>query len=317
MVPGMERATRRVVAVGALLVLVGVALRGYLPGQSRAPDHPSGSNPAATIAVIALVGVAMVIIALAVVANLRRPRSPRHTGEPLGRKFGGDRTKLTWRMALVLLGVLLAWLTVVVLLMQASGLVDFDPPEQPVAPSTPTQTPAPTSSPRPPSPDPPQQEGPLFWFLLVATIVMMLVWAAGLIFAVRGQRRPVSSSSGPPSADQPPRPQASQPLALAAERGLAEMGDLSREPREAIIACYAAMEDALADAPGASPQDSDTPSEVLARAVEHDAIHSGSATELVDLFAEARFSLHVMSEEHREIALRALELVLDELRSPA
>ncbi|MDT5008831.1 MAG: hypothetical protein QOH57_448 [Mycobacterium sp.] len=95
------------------------------------------------------------------------------------------------------------------------------------------------------------------------------------------------------------------------------MGDLSREPREAIIACYAAMEDALVEAPGAKPQDSDTPSEVLARAVEHHAIHSGSATELVDLFAEARFSPHVMNEEHRETAVRALELVLDELRSPA
>ena len=105
-------------------------------------------------------------------------------------------------------------------------------------------------------------------------------------------------------------------LALAAERGLAEVGDLSREPREAIIACYAAMENALANAPGAAPQDSDTPSEVLARAVQHQALQSGSATELVTLFAEARFSTHVMNEGHREAAERALRLVLDELRSP-
>jgi Domain of unknown function (DUF4129) len=105
-------------------------------------------------------------------------------------------------------------------------------------------------------------------------------------------------------------------LVLAAERGLAEVGDLSREPREAIIACYAAMEHALANAPGAAPQESDTPSEVLARAVEHEAIHAGSATELVTLFAEARFSTHVMNEGHREAAERALRLVLDELRSP-
>jgi hypothetical protein len=95
------------------------------------------------------------------------------------------------------------------------------------------------------------------------------------------------------------------------------MEDLSREPREAIIACYAAMEEALANAPGAMPQDSDTPSEVLARAVEHDAIHPGTATDLVELFAEARFSQHVMNEGHREIAVRALELVLAELRSAA
>jgi len=95
-------------------------------------------------------------------------------------------------------------------------------------------------------------------------------------------------------------------------------------PRSAISArtagsdhrCYAAMENALASAPGAAPQDSDTPSEVLARAVEHHALQSGSATELVTLFAEARFSTHVMNEGHREAAERALRLVLDELRSP-
>lgn len=75
------------------------------------------------------------------------------------------------------------------------------------------------------------------------------------------------------------------------------------------------MEHALANAPGAAPQESDTPSEVLARAVEHEAIHADSATELVTLFAEARFSTHVMNEGHRETVERALRLVLDELRS--
>jgi hypothetical protein len=146
---------------------------------------------------------------------------------------------------------------------------------------------------------------------------MIILWAAGLVVALRRQRRPHPTASVSRQPDELSPPAGAQPLALAAERGLAEMGDLSREPREAIIACYAAMEDALVEAPGAKPQDSDTPSEVLARAVEHHAIHSGSATELVDLFAEARFSPHVMNEEHRETAVRALELVLDELRSPA
>jgi hypothetical protein len=54
---------------------------------------------------------------------------------------------------------------------------------------------------------------------------------------------------------------------------------------------------------------------VLARAVEHDAIHAASAGELVALFAEARFSTHVMNEGHREVAEHALRDVLDELRS--
>ena len=50
---------------------------------------------------------------------------------------------------------------------------------------------------------------------------------------------------------------------------------------------------------------------------QHHAIHAGTATDLVELFAEARFSPHVMNEGHRETAVRALELVLAELRSVA
>jgi hypothetical protein len=97
------------------------------------------------------------------------------------------------------------------------------------------------------------------------------------------------------------------------------MVDLSREPREAIIACYAAMERELANVPGAVPQEFDTATEVLARAIEHHALHADNAVQLVNLFAEARFSPHVMNERHREVAVRVLRLVLDELgsRSPA
>ena len=108
----------------------------------------------------------------------------------------------------------------------------------------------------------------------------------------------------------------SESLARAAELGLAEIGDLNREPREAIIACYAAMERELANVPGAAPQDFDTPTEVLVRAVEHRALHADNAAQLVNLFEEARFSPHVMNEGHREVAVNVLRLVLAELRSP-
>jgi hypothetical protein len=108
-----------------------------------------------------------------------------------------------------------------------------------------------------------------------------------------------------------------EPLLVAAERGLAEVANPAREPREAIIACYAAMEEALAAAPGSAPQASDTPSEVLARAVGNRTISTGAAAALVDLFAEARFSRHTMTEGHRDDAEQALRSVLGELRSSA
>jgi hypothetical protein len=150
-------------------------------------------------------------------------------------------------------------------------------------------------------------------FAMAALLVVVVV---GMVVLRVRNRDAAPAPLMASDAEREPVPTGPGSLALAAERGLAEVGDLSREPREAIIACYAAMEHALANAPGAAPLESDTPSEVLARAVEHEAIHAGSATELVTLFAEARFSTHVMNEGHREAAEQALRLVLDELRSP-
>ncbi len=75
------------------------------------------------------------------------------------------------------------------------------------------------------------------------------------------------------------------------------------------------MEGELSRVPGAVPQDFDTPTEVLARAVENHVLHVDNAAELVNLFEEARFSPHVMSEAHRESALGVLQLVLADLRS--
>jgi Domain of unknown function (DUF4129) len=153
--------------------------------------------------------------------------------------------------------------------------------------------------------------------LLASSVPLMLIVIAGAVINGRKRARwttPVSTDDGdhPESAPPPTHPET---LVRAAELGLAEMADPSRDPREAIIACYAAMERELANVPGAAPQDFDTPTEVLARAVEHHALQADSAVQLVNLFEEARFSPHVMNEGHREDAVRVLRLVLDELAS--
>ena len=70
------------------------------------------------------------------------------------------------------------------------------------------------------------------------------------------------------------------------------------------------------EAPGATPDHTRLRSALAARAVEHRALGIDNAAELVNLFEEARFSPHVMNEAHRESALRVLQLVLAELRSP-
>jgi hypothetical protein len=147
-------------------------------------------------------------------------------------------------------------------------------------------------------------------------MVLLLLIAAGMVVAARRRQCiPTSPPAGVGFAEIPTGAAETDSLARAAELGLAEIGDLSREPREAIIACYAAMERELATVPEAVPQDCDTPTEVLARAVEHQALHADSAPRLVELFEEARFSPHVMTEQHRESAVQALRLVLADLRS--
>jgi Domain of unknown function (DUF4129) len=88
------------------------------------------------------------------------------------------------------------------------------------------------------------------------------------------------------------------------------------DPRSAIVACFAAMEDALADRGGAvTPQDSDTPSEVLYRGIERASLPETAAFTLLRLFREARFSTHPMTERDRGDADDSLGQLLRALGS--
>ncbi|MUL63919.1 hypothetical protein BOO86_05530 [Mycobacterium sp. CBMA 234] len=314
---GIDKALGRVVALIALLFFVAIALRGYLPGG----DHPDTKAPtpgtASLVGVDTLVIVSVVIVAIGFISSLRHPRTASASAPfRLPGSFDG---KVRWRVRRLLLIGLGAFLVWVAILFLVSHLQLLQLPDLPVSVPPPSGAPI-TAVPSPPSPPPPpaqplQPGHSVFGYFLAATAVLLLLWVAGGI-AVRRSRR-VAAPLRPAGGGFEPAISATTPefLTRAAEFGLAEIGDRSRGPRESIIACYAAMERALADAPGAAPQDSDTPSEVLARAVEHHALHAGSATELVALFAEARFSPHVMTERHREVAADALLRVLAELRS--
>jgi hypothetical protein len=311
--PGIDKTTGRTVALIALLILAAAALRGYLPGAERAPREQPTDSPASLFAVIALLSVSTVIVAISIIARLRSRRPGAHPGalpDRLSRSGGLGR----WRLLLIGLGVVVAWLLIVLLL---SRLV---PPQVVGAPPPATGTSNATRSDGqapPPQPAPRQAGGDVFAYFAATTVTLVVLLAAGTIVASRRQRRVATPDLIADHGAEPPTAGGPESLARAAELGLAEIGDLSREPREAIIACYAAMESALANAPGAVPQDSDTPSEVLARAVEHHALRADNARQLVDLFAEARFSPHVMNEGHRDVAVRVLRLVLEEVRSVA
>jgi hypothetical protein len=312
--PGIDKPTGRVVALIVLLIFVAAALHGYFPAQSHAARGEPGSSRAALLFVIAALSGTLALLAIAVIARLRDPRTPAPNQGDLSDMLGTGKGRPSWRVLLIGLLLIVAWLLIVTLLVRY--LVPHD-----VNPAAPT--PAPTAPPSgPPTGPPPQRHprndsGDMFGILLAGTIPMVLVIVAGsLIMARRRWRAATPVTIGDDSLESPVPAPRSESLVRAAEVGLAEIGDLNREPREAIIACYAAMERELAQVPGAAPQDFDTPTEVLVRAVEHHALHADNAERLVNLFEEARFSPHVMNEGHREVAVNVLRLVLAELRSP-
>ncbi|KUI24285.1 hypothetical protein AU196_20540 [Mycobacterium sp. IS-1742] len=315
--PGADKATARTVAVIVLILLAGVALRGALPGADEpAADEPADGGPAPLVAVLVMLGLSMAVIAISVLSQARHPVArPGGAGE-LPRDRGGEGRRFTWRMALVMVGALLLWLLVVLTLMRISGWLDVtvDPPDAPPPDSEPA-TGSGGAEPPPPPPEVPDSTAVLGYFA-AATALFVVLSVVGAMAGRSARRRPAAEVSAAVD-DDAPVVSGTQSLARAAERGLIEIGDLSREPREAIIACYAAMERELGKSPGAVPQDSDTPTEVLARAVDRRLLHGESAAELVDLFEEARFSTHVMGEDHRDAAVRVLRLVLRELQDAA
>ncbi|KKC02753.1 DUF4129 domain-containing protein [Mycobacterium nebraskense] len=310
--PGMDKPTGRVVALIVLLLVVSAALRGYLPASHHAVHGEPTNNPAALVLVVAALGVTLALVAVAVIARLRDPRAAAPQAGQLSEMLGTGRGRPSWRVLLIGLAIIVAWLLIVLVasrLLGPHGVGQAQPPPATGAPPAEHANAPALGRPHP-------QNGDMFGILLAATVPMMLIIVTGTV--VMSRRRWRAATPGPVAddhAESPAPPTRSESLARAAERGLAEMTDLSREPREAIIACYAAMERELANVPGAVPQDFDTPTEVLARAVEHHALHADNAVELVNLFAEARFSPHVMNEGHRDVAVRVLQVVLDELGS--
>lgn len=304
--------------VALLVIVVTVGLRGHVPGAEaptteRPPDHP-----ASTVIVLGLLAVAVAVVVAAVIVRVRKPRpaaAPARAGPAWLRS---DRSRPTWRVAMIAFAVIACWLLLFVLLSRWDFAGSADPtlPEPTTGRSAPPDASEPADA-RAAPPDVAERDWDALGYLYVATAVFLVVLVVGSVLGAR--RRPGPADSLAAAGDGGPEAQIdeSETLARAAEVGLAEVGDTSRDPRHAIIACYAAMERELARVPGAMPRDFDTASEVLDRAVAQNALQPDSAIELVDLFDEARFSPHVMTEAHRDAAVAVLRRVLDELRVTA
>jgi len=105
--------------------------------------------------------------------------------------------------------------------------------------------------------------------------------------------------------------EAADDLARAVESGRIALRDVD-DARAAIIACYVAMEQTLAEA-GAARGAAETPDELLVRAVAAGLAPRGPAALLTGLFYEARYSTHHMPTSKRDQAERALTEMASEL----
>ena len=77
-------------------------------------------------------------------------------------------------------------------------------------------------------------------------------------------------------------------------------------PRNAIVECWSRLESLVAES-GLPPRRSDTATEFTERVLRTHAVDGSALDRLAMLYREARFSTHVMSEEHRSAAVEAIE----------
>ena len=97
----------------------------------------------------------------------------------------------------------------------------------------------------------------------------------------------------------------SEDLREAVESGRSALRSID-DARAAIIACYVAMENSLAER-GTARAVADTPDELLARATRSGVVRGTAAARLTALFYEARFSSHPLGRGQRDAAERALD----------
>jgi hypothetical protein len=139
-----------------------------------------------------------------------------------------------------------------------------------------------------------------FRYVLIAVLVAAIIVAVVLIWG-RRRRWARAERLGVPAGEETDTP---AQLARAVDSGRIALRELD-DSRTAIIRCYLAMEDSLADA-GTARGAAETPDELLHRAVADGLVHGRPAGRLTALFYEARFSTHPMPLSRRDEAERAL-----------
>jgi LPXTG-motif cell wall-anchored protein len=273
-------ATWRVAAVAILLALTAAGLRSR-GTFSHAPDRALAGASGAMVATALTVTEGVALVAFVLVLAMARPRrKPKaDDDEPPRLPFPW------WAKTLAVLAAVAVMVTPLAVLLtrktrprtaapQARAGVLAGGGAPPRLPATAHGSP---------------------WPLLAGMLIALALLLALTAWSRRTRRR----------ATGPPRDQARLALGQSLAAGRAALAG-PRDPRAAIIACYAAMERGFAAA-GSAPAAADTPAEVLARATGAGLVRSGSAARMAGLFRRARYSSEPMTSADSAAAASALD----------
>lgn len=290
-------AVAAVARFASVLLLVGVFAVGVRrpqfsagTGSSLWGGEQAGLAAGATVWPLIVAG-ALLLMLLLLVGRARRRRRPEdqqvHGEMPI--PWTAKALAVTVVLALIAAAVVVFWY-----LLRTSRWPTPTGDAGAVEPGAPPTWPPAVDRPVPPV-------GPLGWPVVAAGVaaVSLLLFAGWAMLTARRSPSPATPAATIPTA------------ADALAVGLAAL----REPgddRDAIIACYAAMERELGER-GVHRSAAQTPTELLAQATGARLIHSPAARELIDLFHRARHSSHPMGPAQRRAAERALATLSGDL----
>ena len=273
----------RVAAVAVLLALTAAGLRSR-GTFSHAPDRvlAGASGTVLATALAATEGVALVAFALVLIMARPRRKPKPNEDEPPRPPFPW------WAKTLAVLA------SVAVLVTPFAILLTRTTRPRPAAQARPGalasggagQSRLPATAPGSP------------WPLIAGMLIALALLVALTAWSRHARRRPAR-----PPGDQGQGSRLTLGESLAAGRAALAR---PRDPRAAIIACYAAMERGFAAA-GSAPAAADTPAEVLARATGAGLVRSGSAVRMAGLFRRARYSSEPMTSADSAAAAAALD----------
>jgi uncharacterized membrane protein YidH (DUF202 family) len=138
--------------------------------------------------------------------------------------------------------------------------------------------------------------------IVVAVLAVLAVGAAAWFVLERRRAEPEKKTE-----------QLAAEIALALERTIADLR-AEPDPRRAVIAAYAQMERALAEA-GVARAPAEAPREYLGRVLVGLGAQRPLVERLTELFERAKFSPHAIDAAMKEQAIDALESLRDDLRS--